>query len=281
MKKIFTNKKTIPILFGFLFASSFYLYLEYRYEKKTLNAFIESIYNTKGVNKYDDESVVLAAMNKTHQQMLLRETSAMDLDLNTFEKFFTSPILQFALTKNGACGGNTLVLAQILNGMGYKVRPAQMYVNGKYGGHIVLEAEIQKNWVVFDPLYNLSFKNPNGTLASFKDVQTNWHYFKAQLPNNYPTNYNYFDVRYTNWDKLPYVGNAIKSVAAVFVGNKAVNTFSFRSYYLNPKKILFTTSFVMLIICSIIVLNIQYLKIHITLPTFKHKPKLNTTLASS
>jgi hypothetical protein len=273
MKKIVQNKRILHILLGFLIASTAYLYLEYKYEQKTLQAFINSIYHTKDLNRYDDKAVVLAAMEKTHLQMQQKDITAMDLNLSKVEQLFTSPLMTFALTKEGACGGNSLVLAQILDGMGYKVRPLQMMVNGKYGGHIVLETYLDNKWVVLDPLYNLSFTNANGELASAEELKNNWNYYATQTPANYNLNYKFEGIRYTNWDKIPVLGPATKATLGLFMGKSAANTFSLRSYLLNPKKILFFLSIYLLGFSFISILNNRYLKIH--LPSFKLRRTLS------
>lgn len=269
MSKLVKHKKIQHILFGFLFASSVYLFLEYRYEDKVLQAFIHSIHNKKGLNTNDEKEVMLAAMEKTYLQMRQKEITAMGMDLGALESFFTSPLMNFALTKDGACGGNSLVLAQILKGMGYEVRPAHMKVNGKYGGHIVLETKLYNKWVILDPLYNLCFKTPNGEIASFEEINKNWDYYKLQTPITYNQNYSYDGIRYTNWDRVPLIGQFSKSTLAFFAGEESANKFSLRKYFLNPKKVFFYLSIYLLGFSIISILNRKY--IHISLPNFKRK----------
>jgi hypothetical protein len=269
MKKIVQNKRILHTLLGFLIASSAYLYLEYKYEQKTLQAFINSVYHTKDLNRYDDKAVMLAAMQKTHLQMQQKEITSMDLNLSKVEELFTSPLMTFALTKDGACGGNSLVLAQILDGMGYQVRPLQMLVNGTYGGHIVLEANLNNKWIVFDPLYNLYFTNEKGELASVEEIQSNWNYYRTQTPANYNMDYKFDGVRYTNWSRMPILGSLAKATLNLFMGKTAADRFSLRTYMLNPKKFLFFLSIYLLGFSFISILNNRYLKIH--LPNFKFK----------
>jgi hypothetical protein len=113
-----------------------------------------------------------------------------------------------------------------------------MKVDNKYGGHILLEAKTSKGWVVLDGSYDLFFKNPDGNLASFADVQGNWEYYKKQLPQGYNYAYRYEDVRYTNWNKIPIMMPFIKSVFALFMGKNA-DTFSMRTYFIRKFHVLF------------------------------------------
>ncbi len=262
---------------GFLLASTAYLYLEYRYEQKILGAFVNSIHNTTNLNRYDEEAVALAAMNKIHVQMSQKEITSMGMELNQFEQLMTSPLLQFALTKDGACGGNSLVLAQVLDGMGFKVKPGQMKVNGKFGGHIITEALVNGKWIVLDPLYNLVFRNEKGQLASFDEVSSNWNYFKSQVPSHYNPDYQYAGIQYTNWAKLPVVGSIAKATITLFAGKATAEDFSFRALTLNPKKIMFYLSFYLLGFSIISILNKKYLKI--SLPSFRFKPKYRPVTA--
>ncbi len=278
MQKIVKNKRLLHILLGFLIASTAYMYMEYRYENKVLQAFIHSIKNTENLNQYDEQAIVVASMNKIHTQMKLINVTAMNLDLSSIENTFTSPLLKYALTKDGACGGNSLVLAQVLNGMGFKVKPAQMKVDGQFGGHIIMETEINGKSCILDPLYNLAFKNMDGTLASFEEVHSNWDYFKNQVPPDYNFNYCYDDVRYTNWNKAPLIGPAIKIILNTFLGKTSANKISIRALFLNPKKILFYLFSFFLGFSIISILNKKYFKI--TIPELRYKVAYKRKLTS-
>jgi hypothetical protein len=273
MRKALKNKKLLYLIMGFLFASVGYLYLEYRYEQKTLDAITSSIYNTPGLNRYNNEQVVLAAMKKTNVLMTAKETGHMGLELSSVENTFTSPILRFAITKDGACGGNSLVLAQILKGMGFDVRPAQMKVAGKFGGHIVLEVKINGAWAVLDPLFNLSFKHPEGRLASFAEVKNDWTYYSAQTPAGYHPAFKFEDVRYTNWSKIPVFGGIAKFLVRTFIGRERAECFSIRSLFLNPKKMLFYLALFLLGLSGISILNRKYFHISIPSLILARKPR--------
>jgi hypothetical protein len=127
------------------------------------------------------------------------------------------------MAAKGACGSNSLVLARILQSNNFEVRLSQMLVNNKYGGHIVVETKINNRWIIVDPLYNLYFTNPNGTLASFKDINSNWGFFKNQLPEGYDFNYNYAGIRYTNWNKIPILFPLIKKSLDLIMGKESAD----------------------------------------------------------
>ena len=135
----------------------------------------------------------------------------------------------------GACGGFSKVFARALKAAGYTTRIGQMKVNGYFGGHILLETYITslQKWVVMDPLFLLVFTNPNGLWASFKEVQDNWDYYKKQIYYNYNYNYNYAGIRYTNWSKIPVLGNLMYKALVLVKGEEAANTISLRPYLLD------------------------------------------------
>jgi hypothetical protein len=135
----------------------------------------------------------------------------------------------------GACGGFSKVFARALKAAGHTTRIGQMKVNGNYGGHILLETYLPslQKWVVMDPLFLLVFTNPHGQWASFNEVHNNWDYYKKQIYYNYNYNYNYAGIRYTNWSKIPLIGNVIYKALVLVKGEEDANTISLRPYLLD------------------------------------------------
>jgi hypothetical protein len=260
MRKLLKNKNFLHLILGFLVASTFYLYAEYKYEEKTQEAFINSIYSEKSLSKSNNEAVILATMQKTHLQLKQNEITAMGLQLNPIEEMLTSPLMQFALTKDGACGGNSLVLAQLLQGMGYEVRTGQMMVNNKFGGHIILEVKNNDKWVVLDPLYNLSFRNDKGDLASFDELHNNWAYYEKQVPVHYNKSYKYSGLQHTNWAKIPVLGQLLYNCLKIIKGESYAKGFCLRNQLLQPKKLMFFFAIYLLGFSVISILNKRYIK---------------------
>lgn len=141
--------------------------------------------------------------------------------------------MSILLDAKGACGSHTHVLGRILQQANIPVRIAQMKcVVDAWGFHIVLEAKLNNNFVVLDPLFDMAFENEDGTLASFLEAQENWTYFQNQLPDAYNPKYSYQDVRYTHWEKIPILMPLAKKMLRVF-GGDAVDTLSIRALVLN------------------------------------------------
>src|SRR5882724_5593263 len=159
------------------------------------------------------------------------------------------------LTANGACGSYADVLAELLETMGFKTRIAQMKVGDTWGGHIIAEVQTTKGWVVLDASNDLFFTTPSGNLASFKDVSSNWEYYRAQTPKNYNKDYCYTDVRYTNWEKIPVVMPLLKKGLTVFIGSQRVNAISLRSLVLRKYKV-----YCLLLIISLVIVTYYLLK---------------------
>jgi hypothetical protein len=152
------------------------------------------------------------------------------------------------MTARGACGSFSMVLARVLQGYHYDVRIAQMKSKGVYAAHNIVEAKTDHGWVVLDPLYDVYFIKPDSHLASFEDVRGDWSYYRKQVPPNYEMNYDYEDVRYTNWTKIPIVLPAVKKVLDQVLGKPVADTISMRTYFLRKYVLCFDITLVLFII---------------------------------
>ncbi len=150
---------------------------------------------------------------------------------------FRSPAFDL-LDARGACGSFSAVLARALLKAGFPVRIGQMTclrASGELvpGCHMVVEAQVDGRWAVFDAMYDLHFRTPDGQLAGFQAVSADWPYFQTQVAADYPVRwYNYHAVRYTNWDKIPYVMPAAKAALRWLGMGERVDTMSLRVYVL-------------------------------------------------
>jgi hypothetical protein len=134
------------------------------------------------------------------------------------------------LDVRGACGSASMVLARTLETMNFHTRIGQMYASGNFGGHIIIEVWSNGRWRVLDPLFNQAFIKPDGTLASFKDVQNNFSFYSKQIQPNTPKEYQYKDVRYTNWEKIPILSPIAKKLLNFVYGEQRANEICLRKY---------------------------------------------------
>ena len=226
----FINRYTVFIINGFLLAATFFLYFEDRYEQKIVNALGNAVKNEFPAHVNDD-SLLIGSLKLTHYLEERRQLIFGEAVMDDPYTRFLQPVSYDLMTARGACGSYSNVLANILTDLNIPVRYAQMKVNGEYGGHIVVEAKANNKWIVLDPSYNLYFVKPNGGLASFADVSSNWSYYKNQLPANYKTEYAYEGVRYTNWGKIPVLLPAVKSVLNKTMGTAKADQISLRTFF--------------------------------------------------
>ena len=117
-----------------------------------------------------------------------------------------------------------------------------MKVNGLFGGHIIVETKIKDRWIIVDPSFNVYFVRPDGNLASFEDVHTNWNYYKQQVPSDYIADYKYDDIRYTNWNKVPVIMPIAKKVLDLTLGKYTADHFSLRPKLIRIHHFLFIIS---------------------------------------
>ena len=179
------------------------------------------------------EQQVLEIQNATYKLLKPRHEFFSGKETLGFrDSYFRSADIQ--LIDGGACGTFVHVLGRLLKDAGFDIRVAQMSCSGHFGCHIFLEVKLDDRYIVLDPLFNLSFRNPDGTLANFSQLQKNFSSFKNQLPEDYSEEYRYEDVRYTNWNKIPVLMPFIEKL----LGSNASNI-SLRSYVLNSYKAYF------------------------------------------
>jgi hypothetical protein len=233
VKALFRNAYVLMFLNGFLIATVLCFRMQASYE----DGVFASIKSSIGENIDPDDnadSIAVKSMNLCYSMMRPRAstfrtgTQNMGPEANLFHS--TSIDLQ---TTSGACGSYSQVLARILKSWHYPVRIAQMKAYGYFGGHMIVEVFAGSHWVVLDPTFNLAFTRPDGRLASFQDVHSDWNYYSQQVPADYDKNYKYEDARYTNWDKVPVLFPAIKKVMTICMGTEEANSFSMRTHFMN------------------------------------------------
>ncbi len=245
---VLLNKWLLVFTTGILFSSAFHFKTESIYEDAIFAAIVDKIKTEANSGCID--SFFIHAMQMTHTLEKNRSTTFNGRTLIGIKANLFRPATIDLMTGNGACGSYSTVLARILKSAGFKVRIAQMSVNGTSAGHMVVEAKKRSDWIVLDPMMQQYFKKPNGVLASFNDVHQNWDYYKAQTHGNYTPTFNYENVRYTNWEKYPTLGKFIKSTIAIFAGEKAAEEFSIRSFLLRKYNLLFLATVGLLIVST-------------------------------
>jgi hypothetical protein len=129
------------------------------------------------------------------------------------------------------CGGYSTALARTLQLAGYEARLVQVYAQGTWGAHISVEARAAGRWVLLDPLFDLSFRRPDGGLASAADLQRDWPSYARQLPRTYDRSVKYEAFRYTDWDRWPLP--LVRIAATPVFGEQATMDFCLRALVLN------------------------------------------------
>ena len=218
---------------GFLLASLFYFRTEAIYEREVFATIKNSIDKKLGPDDNKD-SIVIKIMHTCYDLMGNRfpifEGSK---DLEGVKVDYFHPATIDLMTGRGGCGSFSMVLARILQDYHYPVRIVQMYSDGRYAAHNILEVNINTKWIVLDPLFNTYFVKPNQKeLASYDDVKNNWEYYKKQLPADYNPAYVYTQARYTNWEKDPIVFPLTKKILDLVLGKTKADTISLRVHFL-------------------------------------------------
>jgi hypothetical protein len=237
-RRLIRNRYFLAFFNGFLVATLIYTTIESGSESELFQNIVKRLKAGKG-EFYPQDSFVLKAMHITHFMLDANLPVFKNSQFSSFESSVINPATFDLMTTSGMCGSYSRVLARTLVSNDVTVRFAQMEVNGVFGGHIIIEAKVGRDWVVLDPMYDLYFKRPDGKMASFADVQNNWAYYRQQLPPNYNMAYRYEGVRYTNWNKIPIILPVVKQVLYLFIGKERTNDLSLRTYFLRPYHTIF------------------------------------------
>lgn len=236
-----------------LLASAVYFKAESTYESEIFGAVAHFIVRDS-IGKNNTDTFILRALDIANDFEHNRLDVFTHQEIKGLKANLFHPVTMDLITGNGACGSASAILARILKANAYKVRFAQMKVGEVYGGHIMIEVFRDKHWILLDPLFNLYFKDSTNKFASFKDVQTNFEYYKKQLPTNYPIDYQFADVRYTNWNKIKIVGPIVKKCMDFFMGKKNADEVCIRSYILRNNNLCYIATLWLLVINSCLII---------------------------
>jgi len=253
--KFLFTKYTLVFVIGFLIPTLLYFYIEDSYEKKLFESLSLYAKNTTPNTPNKEEALLINCLHLTNSLCKSR-AGIFNGEVSSIKSSVIRPVTYDLMTATGACGSNSFILSRLLNELKITNRIAQMKVGNHYSAHIVVEAKTSKGWAVLDGSYDLYFKKANGQLASFKDVQSNWNYYRTQVPPGYNYEFRYEGVRYTNWNKIPVVMPALKGILMLVIGKKAVNELSLRTALLRKFHLLFQlTVFICLTIFVIAICN--------------------------
>ncbi|MFT3703623.1 MAG: transglutaminase domain-containing protein [Agriterribacter sp.] len=224
---------------GILTGLSLYFYSEDNYEKNLFEALALDAGRDK-TEYNNDSALLLNSLHVVHNAIKSRHDFFNNV--GGVKAGLIQPLSVDLMTGQGACGSYALVMARLLTELDIESRIVQMKVGDVFGGHNIVEAKYKDSWIVVDPLYDLFFTRPDGSLASFSDVQNNWSYYKQQLPPGYDDRYRYEGVRYTNWSKVPIIMPALKKILDVFMGKEKADTFSIRTLFLRKFQVFFVVT---------------------------------------
>ena len=228
-QKIITNPVLLGFFHGVFIVTLLFFGMEYIYSKSIYQKIVERA--TK--SEMTQEEKVLAILNTVHNLLEPRTEffgGRGNIPFGPLKVFNAS---RTVLTFGGSCGDYVHVLGRALKAADINVRMIQMKVGDVYGGHIVLEALINNRWAVLDPSYNLYFRNPDGSLATFSEIKENWQYFQKQVPPNYNPEYAYEGMRRTNWKKILIILPLIRKTIDWTLGPEIRREISLRAYALN------------------------------------------------
>ena len=218
---------------------AFSLWLHADYEDRLFDAFVAECTS----HDMTDREKSLAIMEKVHDVVQQRErifnTKASKAKLDGVRtRFLRSGDLEFTQA-TGACGSYAGMFVEACQRADISARLCQMQVGGKTV-HILAEVELGGHWAVVDPQFRQTFQDANGHLVGYAEVSSRWAQYRSQAAPEYEEfGFTFDGVRYTNWEKVPVLMPAFKSILNMTMGRAAADQLSLRSYCLNVHKVYF------------------------------------------
>lgn len=202
---------------------------------KNINRACWSTTNHKG-----DTAFISSSTRHIFDMMNARRAQFHDKYKMSFEQKLFRSVNVDLMYGGGACGGYSKVLARHLQLNGFKVRIAQLKVPVVgYGGHNVVEyfSKTLNKWILIDPLFNMFISLPNSSPAGVKEIMKNWSYCSKQMPDDYSTKYKFLGVRYTNWEKMGFIGKSTYKIISFIFGKNYADSIALRPYFLSMYKV--------------------------------------------
>jgi hypothetical protein len=225
------TKKNLNFLFHciFIILIIVFFFLSFQ-DDKIFDQIIE-----KSINKgMTDEKKLTTLLNVTHN--FLKDKKGF-YQISSKGKINPNNLILKSINGDGDCGVYSKILSRLLIRAGIKVRLGQMKCDNIWACHIIVEAKINNKWIIADPTYNVIFKNRNNQMTEFNEIKNNFEYFRSQVPSNYNLEYDYDDMRYTNWEKMPIITVSAAKIISFLKPNTKYHDISLKIYLLNIYKV--------------------------------------------
>lgn len=224
------HRFTLVFAAGFFLSATLFFKINADYNNELFDQLGKFILHESQLKHENTEQTIVRTMNTIYNLQKDNRKELFQYELHSFKaKYMRSTDLDL-LDVSGACGSASIVLTRTYMAMGFPTRIGQMYAKGIFGGHMLVEVWSNGRWMVMDPLFNQAFYKSDSTLASFKEVQNNFATYAKQLHPEYPKEYRYLDVRYTNWDKIPVLSPLLKKGLDFVYGEKKADDICLRKY---------------------------------------------------
>jgi hypothetical protein len=192
-----------------------------------------------------DVDRIVAARSAIYRAISTSPVRAWDL-----EAAARLPLLRSAsahLLDANSCASFAFALAATLRTAQVPARICQMQMGRKPAKHMLVEAWVDGGWRCLDPAFDVSWVRPDGSLASCEDVASDWPAYSQQpapntQPLTYPSSYDRIryvpgGIRHTNWQAIPVLLPALRSVLAWWGGEAWADGLSLRVLVLNQYRV--------------------------------------------
>ena len=137
----------------------------------------------------------------------------------------------------GGCGSSSRVVMALLDASGIKSRSLILRDQNDVRTHAVVNAFINDNWVVADPLYGIVFTSPSGGIVTAEQLRRDRALFLANAERNpsYPQLvFTYDNYALMNWKKIPVILPAMRWALSRTIGEERTAAISRPKIWMYP-----------------------------------------------
>lgn len=243
---------------GFFLMLTISIFNDWSYEKEMLRNLRDHVYSK--CHKKDLTTFVDSALFYSHKLQQPATDIYFGKPFHSLKQYLAPSSFQNYYFGRDACGAYASFFVRLMTAAGYRAQIAQVNVKGHKGGHMTVCIFADNKMYLVDPLFEHSFKGPDGKLADIRDVSKNWYnYYSLYVPANYDPSYDYqYGWSFTNWDKFGAFTRGVYKIMCYLFTKPRVDTFSLRYYTQGYNKFFIVFAFLGFIFTFIHALRLSF-----------------------
>jgi hypothetical protein len=243
---------------GFLLMLTISIFNDWSYEKEMLANLRDHVYSK--CETKDFTTFVDSALYYSHKLQQPATDIYFGKPFHSLKQYLAPSSFQNYYFGRDACGAYASFFVRLMTSAGYRAQITQVNIKHRKNAHMTVSIFANGKMYVVDPLFDHSFKGPDGKLSDIRQVSKNWYsYYSQHLPANYEPAYDYqYGWSFTNWDKFGSFSHGIYKILCFVFPKARVDTFSFRYYTQGYNKFFIVFAFIGFIFTFIHALRLSF-----------------------